>query len=228
MPAEAACLYDKKTEHLSPVEIEKDIFLCLSGMGYESASKAADKYLSLNINALISWGVAGALDPEINSGDLVIANSIISKDKTVQTASEWNKKLSSFFSNSEQNVLNADISSGNEICASIEDKKNLFTNTGAVAVDMESAAIAEIASSNHLDFIVIRSVADKADTAIPEAVLKHTDNLGNPEIFKFISSCISKPKQINEIMILAKSYKKALKTLRETALELKKQHFFYA
>lgn len=228
MPAEAACLYDDKLKQLSPVEIEKNIFLCLSGMGYESAKKAAIQFLDLNINALISWGVAGALDPLMNSGDLIIANQILTNDKTYRTTYEWNKKLSVIFTDTKHNVINANIISASNICATIEDKKKLFLSSGAVAVDMESSAIAETAFANKLDFIVIRSIADKADTTIPEAVLNHTDNLGNPEILKFVSSCISRPKQINEIMLLAKSYKKALKTLQNIAEESKKQHFFYA
>ncbi|MGB1801336.1 MAG: hypothetical protein ACPHLK_10995, partial [Gammaproteobacteria bacterium] len=84
------------------------------------------------------------------------------------------------------------------------------------------------AINNNLDFMVIRSIADKADMAIPEAVLNYTDNLGNPEILKFIGSCLSKPGQIKELLTLAKCYKKALKTLNDIAETLKKQHFFNA
>lgn len=228
LPAEAACLYDKKLQVHTPVEIQDGIYLCLSGMGYDSASQAAKKLTDLNINALISWGVAGALDAALKSGDLVIANSIISARQNNLTTTLWQKRLLSFFTEKNQKALNADIYSSSEVCVTIEDKKMLFEKSNAIAVDMESAAIAETAMRDNLDFIVIRSIADKADMAIPEAVLNFTDNLGNPDIFKFIGSCLSKPGQIKELLTLAKCYKKALKTLDYIAGALKKQHFFNA
>ena len=227
LPAEAACLYNGKLNIGSPIEIQKDIFLCLSGMGYESASNAARKCLEIKVDALISWGVAGAIESSLNSGDLIFAESIIGQHKTYQTTTEWNKKLLAYFQKNSTSVISGDIASSKEICASVTDKKLLLDKTGAIAVDMESAAIAEIAKNNNLDFIVIRTIADKAATTIPEAVLNHTDNLGKPEILKFMLSCMSKPAQISDIAKLAKSYKMALKTLSNIASDLKSQNFFY-
>ncbi|MBL1141038.1 MAG: hypothetical protein HND53_03320 [Proteobacteria bacterium] len=226
LPAEAACLHEKKLTVGSPIEIQQDIFLCLSGMGYESAGNAAKKYLDLNIDGLISWGVAGALEPSLNSGDLVLARSIISQNKNFQTSAQWTNKLLTHFQENNK-LLNTDIASSEEVCASIADKNSLFKATGATAVDMESAAIAEIALANNLDFLVIRAIADKANTSIPETVLKHTDNLGNPKVLKFVISCIFKPSQISELAILAKSYKTALKRLNDIAPDLKSSDFFY-
>lgn len=228
LPAEAACLYDEKLKVSTPVEIQDGIYLCLSGIGYDAASQAAEKLLGLNINALISWGVAGALDATLESGDLIIADSIISGNKNNQTTAKWQKELLALFTGKVQKALNADIYSSSEVCATIKDKKTLFEKTKAIAVDMESAAIVETAMNNNLDFMVIRSIADKADMAIPEAVLNYTDNLGNPEVLKFIGSCLSNPTQIKELLTLAKCYKKALKTLNYIAEALKKQHFFNA
>jgi len=227
LPAEAKCL-DQSTLHLvSPVEIQKDIFLCLSGIGYESASNAAKKLLELKIDGLVSWGVAGAIDSSVNSGDLIIADSIISHNKTYLVSTEWKNKLLRHMQKSSNQLLNGNIASSKEICATTKEKENLLQRTGALAVDMESAAIAEVSRDNKLDFLVIRTIADQANASIPEAVLKHTDNLGNPKLLKFILSCITKPMQIRDLAILAKNYNKALKTLDELAADFKKQNFFY-
>jgi adenosylhomocysteine nucleosidase len=227
LPAEVACLHNKKLDAFTPIEIQQDIFLCLSGMGYDSARTAAQKHLNLKVDALISWGVAGALEPSLNTGDLIFATSVVSHDKTYQASVEWNNRLFTHFQNIHDKVLTANIVSSEEVCSSITDKNNLFKRTNAKAVDMESAAIVEIAGKNNLDFIVIRAIADSANTSIPDAVLKHTDNFGNPHILKFVLSCLSKPSQIGELMTLATSYKTALKTLSKIAPDLKKQNFFY-
>jgi adenosylhomocysteine nucleosidase len=227
LPAEAECLYNKKLNITSPIEIQKDIFLCLSGIGYESARHAANELLRFNIDGLISWGVAGAIDPSLNSGDLIVANTIISPDIMYSTSNEWKNKLSEYIQNKYGKVINADIASSREICASTSDKENLLHRTNALAVDMESAAIAETAKNNNLDFLAIRTIADQAHSSIPEAVLKHTDNLGNPKLLKFVLSCILKPGQIRDIIILAKNYNSALKNLSDIASDLKKQSFLY-
>ncbi len=227
LPAEAACLYNKNLNICAPVEIQKDIFLCLSGIGDVSASNAAKKLLEYKIDSIISWGVAGALDIKLNSGDLIFADSVISQNETFQTSTDWKNKLLEHVKKSKIKVHHGNIVSSKEVCSSISDKNNLSVKTNAVAVDMESAAIAKIASKNNLDFIVIRSIADKADTTIPEAVVKYTNNLGRPNILKFVLSCILRPAQIREIYILAKSYKLALKTLVDLAPDFKKENFLH-
>ena len=55
----------------------------------------------------------------------------------------------------------------------------LFRKTKALAIDMESAGIAEVAMASNLDFVIIRAIADNANSNIPEAVIKNIDNLSN-------------------------------------------------
>jgi len=228
LPAEAKCLYSKNLKAGLPVEIQKDIFICLSGMGHDSALIAAKKLVSLKVNALISWGVAGAIDDAVNSGDIIIAKSVINQSDRYLISANWLDRVSKHLLQSSAVVFNGEISSSREICASINDKSQLSQNTAALAVDMESAAIAETATANNLDFLVIRTISDNAQTSIPVAVVNHTNNLGQPRIFKFVLSCLSKPNQIREIVKLANGYKKALTSLSNIAHDLKKDHFLYS
>lgn len=228
LPAEAKCLDSKKLNVALPIEIQKDIFLCLSGIGFEAASHAAKKLLALRVDALVSWGVAGAIDTSLNSGDLILAESIINQDRSCKTSHDWLNRITEHLQQTPCNVLRGDIASSREICASATDKSRLLEKTGGLAVDMESAAIAETATTNKLDFLVIRSVADQAETNIPEAVIHHTNQLGQPRLARFIGSCISKPAQVRDIAILAKSYQLGLKTLTNIGPRLKNQHFFYS
>lgn len=228
LPAEAKCLYSKKLQAGLPVEIQQDIFLCLSGIGYESALIAAEKLAALKVKALISWGVAGAIDSSVNSGDVILATSIINQANRYLIPETWISRVSKHLLQSNQRVFSGDIVSSKEICASAEDKLHLSQQTGALGVDMESGAIAEIAKTNSLDFIVIRTISDNVDTSIPEAVLKHTNNLGQPRVFKFLLCCLLKPNQIRELLKLASGYKQGLTSLTNIAHDLKNQHFLYS
>ncbi len=221
-------MYSKKLKVGRPVEIQKGLFLCLSGMGHERAIIAANKLLALRVDGVISWGVAGAIEPTINAGDLILASAIIKQDSRYTTTSQWHDWVFEYLQQSSANLINGDIVSSKEACASTADKKKLFDATGALAVDMESAAIAEIAMKNNLDFLVLRAIADNAHTHIPEAVLNHTNYLGQPAIFNFTLSCLLKTTQIREILILAKAYRKGLASLSRIAPGLKNQHFFYS
>jgi adenosylhomocysteine nucleosidase len=227
LPAEAKCLYRKKLKAGLPIEIQQDVFLCLSGIGHESALFAAKKLAALKVDALISWGVAGAIDKSVNSGDVILANSIINEGHRYSISKDWLSHVSEHLQSTSR-VCSGDIASSKEICASTTDKHHLLQKTGALAVDMESAAIAEAATANNLDLLVIRSISDNADTSIPEAVLKHTNNLGQPRIFNFMLSCILKPNQIREISALATGYKKGLASLSSIAQVLKDRHFLYS
>ncbi len=227
LPAEAKCLTYKKLDVCSPVEIYKDIYLCLSGVGYDAALNSSKQLLEIDVDVLISWGLAGSIESSLKSGDLLLARSVISNNNSWTIEENWLSKCQLHLANSSINTASAHIASVNDICATVEDKNNLSLKSGAVAVDMESAAIAELANANNIDFLVVRAIADDAETCIPEVVLKHTNTLGQPILLPFLLSCLKKPGQIKELLKLAKCYRQAIKTLKLIAPDLKKQHFLY-
>ncbi len=196
-------------------------------MGYDSAQCGSQQLIELGVDALISWGLAGSIDMTLKPGDLLLARNVIGNDKSWPTHPDWVNKLQMQCQHSSFSTLSADIASVSGICASISDKKNLSLKSGAIAVDMESAAIAELATTNNIDFLVVRAIADDAGTSIPKAVLNHTDLLGKPNPIPFFLSCLKNPSQIKDLIKLAKCYKQALKTLKHIAPDLKKQHFLY-
>jgi hypothetical protein len=51
------------------------------------------------------------------------------------------------------------------------DKRALFTATGAAAVDMEAAGIAEAAATLGLPWLTVKAVLDPADRAVPSFLL---------------------------------------------------------
>jgi len=227
LPAEANCLTNQKLNVGSPVKIQEDIYLCLSGMGYDSAQRCSQQLIECGVDALISWGLAGSIDMTLKSGDLLLAGRVIGNEQSWSTHPDWLNKLQMECQQPSFSTISGDIASVNDICANITDKKNLSLKSSAVAVDMESAAIAELASTNDIDFLVVRTIADDANTSIPQAVLKHTDLLGKPDPIPFFLSCLKNPGQIKDLIKLAKCYKQALKTLKHIAPDLKKQHFLY-
>ncbi len=227
LPDEAGCLVSEKITPFEPIQIQDNIYLCLSGMGYNNALKASAELLRINVDALISWGVAGAVNESLHSGDILIAEQILAADGQFQCSPEWHERLLIALSSASTAVFNSKLYSDDRICASISDKQKLFAKTKADAVDMESAAIAGLAEKMNIDFVAIRAVADEAVTSLPKAVTKHTDEFGQPRLMQFLLSCLFNPGQILSLLILARAYKKALANLKGIANDLKKQEFHY-
>jgi adenosylhomocysteine nucleosidase len=54
-------------------------------------------------------------------------------------------------------------------------KARLFQDTGAVAVDMESAAVAQVAAEHQLPFVTLRVIVDTASVSLPLSVTRMID-----------------------------------------------------
>ncbi len=227
LPGEAKCLYRKRLAVALPIEIEKDILLCLSGMGKTAALTGAKKLCTLNIDALVSWGTAGAIDDRLKTGDILIANRVIGDNRLYSASSDWIKKVQNHFLKASFRTFINPLASADSICDSAEKKTALSKRTNAVAVDMESATLAAMARDHNMDYLILRVIVDEAHDTIPAMVTKHTDHLGRISAGRFLSSCLKQPGQIPAVVKLAKNYQKALSILRQIAIDLKKQHFFY-
>ena len=227
LPAEAESLYSGKIDIASPLEIHPDIFLCLSGMGHESAFNSVNKLIQLNINALISWGTAGAIDSRLKPGDLVLADNIKGNDNSFIVSSEWLNRLNAYFKQQDFKTHIGTIVSINQMCNSVTEKTALAKQTDAIAVDMESAVVAEMSKQHGLNFIAVRAIADEINDTIPAVVMEHTNNLAEPVFPGFLLSCLQQPKQIFRLVTLARRYKMAIKTLKQSAPDLRTQHFLY-
>ena len=58
----------------------------VSGGGEERARAAAHSLLERGASALVSWGVAGGLDPELEPGSVVLPDAVVHTDGSSQEA----------------------------------------------------------------------------------------------------------------------------------------------
>jgi adenosylhomocysteine nucleosidase len=163
------------------------ISVLASGMGCVRAARAAQRLVREGAGALLCIGVAGALDPALRCGDVVLANEVICAQPLalqlpgirptalpaqarVRTTEPWRSQLAAALSRHGPLVECPMLTSTELICEAHE-KMRLFRQTGAVAVDMESAAVGVVANLHGLPFMVLRVIADTAQDALP-AVLR--------------------------------------------------------
>ncbi|WP_078555517.1 5'-methylthioadenosine/adenosylhomocysteine nucleosidase [Bacillus alkalicellulosilyticus] len=161
----------------------RNIVLCKSGVGKVNASITTqlliDKFLVDNI---IFTGVAGALDPDLNVGDVVISTSAMQHDIDASPLGFKKGEIPMFHRSSEfiadeQLVTLAEkaaavikgktkrgkILSGDQFIADHHLVLSLHEQFQGTCVEMEGAAVAQVAALNEIPFVIIRSISDKAN-----------------------------------------------------------------
>jgi adenosylhomocysteine nucleosidase len=109
------------------------------------------------VEAMVSTGYCGALDPGLGAADVVVATKVVSPERQY-AASEPSAQ-----GRYQRGVM---LASERVICSASE-KSELREATGAAAVDMESHAVAEEAERAGCRFYCVRVVSDCADESFP-------------------------------------------------------------
>jgi hypothetical protein len=112
-------------------------------------------------SGIILAGIAGALDPKLQIGDVLIETS---------GDFHWPK-----FPFQTRKIHCAD-----HVISTVAEKAKLFAETRAVAVDMESAKVRRFAEERAIPMLHIRAISDQADHAIPPEIFGWLDSMGNP------------------------------------------------
>ena len=197
-----------------------DIILIYSGAGAGNARKAAELAVSKGATKLMSWGCAAALSPDLKMGDLVLADSLLNSDGTeIPVNATWHQHAKTIL-DSELAAYKGALFNSDTLVSTAEEKQDIFTKTGAIALDMESRAIAEVAQHYALPFLAIRAIADPSTMDLPNAVLKALNENGEVEITKIIASLVFNPKEIPHLIQLGQYFQLAKKTLSSVAKQL--------
>jgi adenosylhomocysteine nucleosidase len=95
----------------------------------------------------------------------------------------------------------------------IDAKQSMFRQTGARAVDMESAAIARVAAARGLPFLVARVIVDTAADSLPSSVTAASES-GELQIWPLMAALARTPAQIIDLIRLARRFRVAHHALR--------------
>ena len=138
----------------------------------DRAKAAAERLLGGGAAALISFGIAGGLDPALMPGDLVMAARVGLPDgRWVETAGAWRADWESRANAAGLRTVGGNLVGSPRVVAPTRHKRRLHETAGAVAVDMESHAVALAAEAAGVPFLVIRAIADPAGRSLPSAVI---------------------------------------------------------
>ena len=155
-----------------------------SGIGKVNAAICTQILVDdFGVEGVINTGIAGSLKAEINIGDLVLSTDVMHHDMDATgfgyplgqipqmdifsfKADEKMRKLAKEICervNPDIKVFEGRIVSGEQFISDKSVKNRIVENFGGYCTEMEGAAIAQTAYLNHIPFLIIRAISDKAD-----------------------------------------------------------------
>jgi len=153
---------------------------------------------------IISFGIAGALDPQLRPGVAIVASSVIGANG-VKGALPTDERWSQLLSRACARHVHAPVLGVDAPVTDPSDKLRLFQQTGAAALDMESHIAASVADSHGLPFAVLRVIADPARQRIPQAALAGMREDGSLDVFAVLRTLWKKPSEIAQIPGVARN-----------------------
>lgn len=186
--------------------------LAVSGIGCAAAGAAARALVEAQVSALMTFGLAGALDPALAAGTIMLPGELISRDGArFVTCKAWRERVAASVGPGGA-VSTATLLTSARAIETPAEKAAAFRATGAAAVDMESAAVAEVAAAHKLPFIAVRVIVDTAGDLLPSSVIA-ASSAGRVEIWRLIAALVAAPREIAALIRLARRYRLAMRSL---------------
>jgi len=215
LAAEARALSPAARSGAHPI-LANGTLVTVSGIGCAAAGRAARDLIGAGATALVSWGMAGALDPKLAAGTVCLPDEVIASDGTrYSTARHWREPLAALVA-AKRPVAGGKLLTSVQAIDTVTAKDAAYRATGAAAVDMESAAVAQAAAAHGLPFIAIRVIVDTAGDALPRAVVA-ASCAGQVQIWRLIVGLLISPADIAPLVRLARRYRVAIRSLEAVA-----------
>jgi len=224
------CALASEARHLGPATrrhepvaaLADGTLLAVSGMGRAAAAHSARALIDAGADALVSWGMAGGLDPALTAGTIFLPSEVISRDGVeMTTATAWRERLGAAIADQDTQQkpvkIQGRLLTSLKAVASAAEKAMLFRETRAAAVDMESLAVAEAAQTRQLPFIAVRVIVDSAQDALPRAVTAAADVEGHLKVWRLMAALARTPTDLAALMRLAQRYRAANRSLAAVA-----------
>lgn len=145
-----------------------------SGVGVGPAEVAARRMLgAVRPRLVVCAGVAGALQPDLRRGELMVAESVVDAHGTETRPCDEGLVQRAVALGARRGVL---MTTPRVVC-SVAEKRLLSAR--ASAVDMESLGVARVASECGVPFVALRVISDRACEALPIDINCFLDTAGN-------------------------------------------------
>lgn len=195
------------------------ITILRTGIGHQNAEKSVRNSLSAHSPGLVlTCGFAGGLNPDLKLGDVVF--ELTDRRDELHESLPGSEVRDSQSSSLLQKLITAGgkpakFFSADRVATTVAEKKKLRAETGADAVEMESAAIHAVCAEHGIPCATIRVISDTANEDLPldfNQLSKPDKSLDYGRLFLAVARS---PEKIGALMKLQKQTQFAAERLAE-------------
>jgi adenosylhomocysteine nucleosidase len=171
-----------------------------SGTGFARARKATQAIIDAHSPRwILSSGFAGALVPAVKIGDIVVANSI------VDTHGQTLMIDVAFPADPQRGLHIGRILTSDAVVRLVREKQHLAAHLGAIAVDMESLAVAQVCREQGIRCLSVRSISDDVAGDLPPEVLSLIGPTGTTRLGAALGAIWKRPESVRDMWKLRQS-----------------------
>ncbi len=151
---------------------------------------------------VVSAGACGALAPELSAGELVVPQVVVGPDGRRWPTAPLRGLTPA-----------GALLSVAEVVETASQKSRLWLGTGALAVDMESAAILAWAGGRGVPAAVVRAVSDDAERGVPAALAAAVGDDGRVRPLRAVTAALTRASTLGDLLALRAGTEAALKAV---------------
>ncbi len=190
-----------------------------AGTGPENARAAARRLIAEGATALAVTGVSGGLDPDLAAGDLIVAEAVLEggnggPDRLFKADPAASECLTEALSAAGLTVRRGIVLGSGRPALSTDEKRALRGRSAALAVDMESGAVARAAAESGVPLLVLRVICDAADRSVPREFFECLDARGAVRPRRLLAALVRHPRLAGDLLRTGRAYRVALASLR--------------
>jgi len=170
------------------------IALAQSGMGLKLAKRATQALIDGHSPGwIISAGFSGAMQADMKVGDIVVASSIVDSEGA-ELAIDLNMQANPAGGLYVGRLLTVD-----RIIRTVEEKKLLAERHSAIAVDMESFAVAQLCRELKIRFLAVRVISDDLSSDLPSEILSVVGSSGTVRLGAAVGALFKRPGSVKDM-----------------------------
>jgi adenosylhomocysteine nucleosidase len=219
LASEASVLTTRSSRPEHVTSLPDGTGLWLSGMGLDAAQRAAHSLADAGAKALAVFGVAGALDARLRNGSIFCPERVLDeRGNDYIVSAPWRTRLQQLLAATPCPLhTQGSLLSVRDPLLTTSAKTAAHQQHGALAVDMESAAVAAVARERGLPFLVLRAIVDEVGDTIPSALNNSIDAWGRPRALGLLTALCRHPTLLGELPRLYSRMQRATLALRTAA-----------
>jgi len=194
-------------------------FQVIVGAGDTRRTAALVEDAVRDAKCLVSFGIAGGLAPHLRPGDVILSAEVIGEKRHWRPDPRFHRELTRLARR--MGAIEGPVLGARDILATGDHKARAWLDTGALAVDLESAVVAGTAEAAGIPFLVLRTIADPATRELPPAALIPLAEDGTPALLRVLGEVLRRPRQIGALFGLARETRQALTALAGPARALR-------